>query len=176
MSFKMKITRIETNGKQEIIEVENSEALTDQAQLFTFLNPLVQGGILTYEELLDDSHKDADEAMHEAYQQLEKAQETEDPLVRDYNEPAGLEKVEIEVPKRETGVVLIHCPSCGLETAKHTPIKAEYIKCPTCKKKLYLYSINQEKRGEPDIHGNSFKANNIYQTQRERWEQKHGKA
>lgn len=158
MSFKLVITQTKADGTQSKIELENSEAVIDQAALLSFLQPLIQDTPAPADDLLP---------IQKAYESLPTPDPEKDPLVKNTNEPKA--KAEVIEDKRETGVVQIHCPKCGLETAKHTPIKASYFPCPTCKTKLFLYALN-EVRGKPNERGVSFKANNIYRTAQERYD------
>lgn len=83
-------------------------------------------------------------------------------------------RTEAEEPAVNSAVIAaIHCPNCGLETAKQVRLKAQFTPCPTCKTRLFLWPINDHKPGD---FGQTYRANSVYLTVRERWEQQHGKA
>lgn len=182
MSFKLNITQIKADGTRTKIELDNSKPLTDQAAMLEFLRPLL------YEpeplRLSDFSFDFEDEPAEEPKEMEPEPEEPKpEPQVEPERKPiinrTKTEPVEKAVVRqysdRETGIAQIHCPKCGLETAKHVPVKSSYIHCPTCKVKLFLYPLS-DVRGEPNRLGVSFKANNVFLSAQEKWEMRNGKS
>lgn len=194
MSFKLLITQTKADGTTNKIELENSEAIQNQSEMLQFLRPLLYeipeaaNSIVEckpteqvdkeWEERLAKEKEQARQEAKEAAEQYEEPvrapQRTFGPPERTVLKPKPLAepvKKEVKYADLETGVVQIHCPKCGLKTAKHARIRDTYFPCPRCDTKLFLKPVNGEVRGKPDLMGVSFRANNIYLTRQERWEQ-----
>lgn len=184
MTFKLEITTVKENGEKTNIKLENSEALQNQSDLFNLLRPLISNqqqepvfidieGPTIAPLMRTELKKETLDVEAAAEKAAAKMEFDKKEFINRIKQPTPEKIVVKKVSERETGVAQIHCPNCGLQTAKHTPVKNSYIPCTTCSTKLFLYALN-DVRGEPNELGVSFKANSVYMTAEERWKERNG--